>query len=86
MNNQERDLTMKHSRDSVRKAKEWGDVAEGVSFDWWTEGREGAGFCLFREPHHTDEDIKKAKEYLMRMRDVVGKISVKYIPTISEGV
>lgn len=42
-----------------------------VVFDTWLEGPQGAGFELFREKHHTDEDIEAAKRRLKRDRDVV---------------
>lgn len=42
-----------------------------VYFDWWLAGPNGAGFMLFREPHHTAADIDAARRYLLAERDVV---------------
>jgi hypothetical protein len=39
----------------------------------------GGGFELFREPHHTDEDIERAKSCIRRDRDVAGGIRVTRI-------
>jgi hypothetical protein len=57
-------------------ARRWGNVADpessgGIAFKDWLEGSAGAGFALFREPHHTDDDIVRAKRWLVRNRDVV---------------
>jgi hypothetical protein len=42
-----------------------------VLFRSWVDGPQGAKFELFRELHHTNEDIEKAKAYLRRNFDVV---------------
>lgn len=56
----------------LMRAKRYGlDTPSGVCYDWWLCNADGAGFALFREPHHTDEDIAKAKAYLRAERDVV---------------
>jgi hypothetical protein len=39
-------------------------------------GPEGARFWLFKEKHHTKEDIKIAKGYLKYNHDVVGTIKI----------
>ena len=54
------------------KAKRYGlDTPSGVCYDWWLVSSAGAGFLLYREPHHTDDDIARAKHYLRAERDVV---------------
>jgi hypothetical protein len=54
------------------KAKRYGlTTPNGVAYDWWLASSAGAGFALYREPHHTDEDIEAAKAYLRAERDVV---------------
>lgn len=61
----------------LQKAVKHGDVTKnGVAFDWWLASSAGAGFCLFRESHHTDADIELAKHQLKCDRDVVGPIRV----------
>ena len=53
--------------DSVICYDQIGDV-------WYAEelaNADGMYFTLVREPHHTDEDITKVKNYLYRERDVV---------------
>ncbi len=68
---------MTYSQTELAKFKRFGDVTpNGVVFDWWLASRNGAGFCLLREPHHTDDDIEKAKRHIETDRDVVGKIGV----------
>lgn len=67
----QRDLTL------YRLARQDHDVVAGnVYFYFWLEGPGGAGFCLFREAHHTDADIERAKHSIMGSRDVVGPIEV----------
>jgi hypothetical protein len=39
-------------------------------------GQEGARFWLFKEKHHTAEDIEIARRYLKAQRDVVGFIEI----------
>lgn len=46
---------------------------------WYTSelaGAAGASFTLFKEPDHTAEDVRKAKGFIRRSRDVVGPIKV----------
>jgi hypothetical protein len=47
------------------------ETPNGVVYDWGLAGPGGAWFNLFREPHHTQEDIDKAKRHLRNERDVV---------------
>ena len=68
---------MTYTQAEVERFRKFGDVTpNGVVFDWGLAGPNGASFTLIRESHHTDEDIEKAKRYLNRERDVVGKIRV----------
>lgn len=61
----------------LAKARKHGDVTRnGVAFDWWLANMNGAGFCLYREPHHTDADIKLAEHHIRNDRDVVGRIRI----------
>lgn len=48
----------------------WGTTPQGLFWTEWLEGPQGAGFKLFQEPHHTDKDVKHAKAWLRRTRDV----------------
>ena len=71
-----------YTRKEVERFRKSGNVTEnGVVFDWWLVNCDGAGFCLIREPHHTDDDIKKAREHIKNDRDVVGSIRVATIST-----
>lgn len=68
---------MSYSREETQRFRKAGDVTpNGVVFDWYLLGPDGAHFVLIRGPHHTAEDIAKAKAYLKRNRDVVGRIDV----------
>jgi len=59
-------------RERLEICRRFGSILPaGVVFDEWLEGPDGAGFRLFRESHHTDDDIKRAKDRLRRDRDVV---------------
>lgn len=61
-----------------------GDVTpNGVVFDWELVNINGAGFTLIREPHHTDDHIRIAEEYLRRERDVV-RLSVATLDASDE--
>jgi hypothetical protein len=71
-------ITETFTPEELAAARHCHDVALGVAFDWWLVSAAGAGFALFREPHHTDADIFAAKAHLMRDRDVVGRIHVRY--------
>lgn len=64
----------------ARAAIKRGDVVSRVNmaFDWGLASREGAWFVLFREPRHTDDDVKFAKHRLRSDRDVV-TLSVKLV-------
>lgn len=46
-------------------------TSNGVRYDWWIDGPQGAKFELYREPHHSDADIESAKKELRRDHDVV---------------
>jgi hypothetical protein len=69
--------------EDVKKARVHGDktpeACGDMTFDWWLANINGAGFLLFREPRHTDEDVEKAKAFLKRERDVVGRIRVTQV-------
>jgi hypothetical protein len=66
-----------YDRDEVEKFRHRHQVTpSGVVFDWWLANQDGAGFCLIRETHTTDEQIEQAKKYLRAERDVVGAIKV----------
>ena len=61
-----------YTQDQIARFRKFGDVTKnGVVFDWWLVNSNGAGFCLIREPHHTDEDIERAKHHIRNDRDVV---------------
>jgi len=47
------------------------ETANGVVYDWGMAGPDGAWFTLFREEHHTNEDMQEAIRYLRNERDVV---------------
>ena len=51
----------------------------GIDYDWWLAGPNGASFELFpvREKH-TIEDVKQAKRELKNDQDVVGPIQVTW--------
>ena len=56
----------------MNQCKGWmQETDNGVAYDWGLAGPAGAWFVLFREKHHTTEDMKKATQYLKRNRDVV---------------
>jgi len=66
-----------YTDEELARAKKHGEVIKGVAFDWWLVNSNGAGFALFREPHHTNADIEAAKAALRADRDVVGGIQVR---------
>jgi|DEB0MinimDraft_3_1074331.scaffolds.fasta_scaffold25368_4 hypothetical protein len=43
-----------------------------VAFKPRLAGPDGAWFTLFRQPHHSDADLKAAKAFLRATDDVVG--------------
>lgn len=43
----------------------------GIDYEWWATGPQGARFELFPRPEHTEDDIQEARGYLMREHDVV---------------
>jgi hypothetical protein len=74
--------TFTYTPQEVALFREHHDVTpNGVAFDWWLVSADGAGFCLIREPQHTDADIEEAQAYLHRQRDVVGKIRIATLQT-----
>jgi hypothetical protein len=65
-------------QERVAHARKHHDVTNnGVAFEWWLANCDGAGFLILREPHHTDEDIDRAKSLIKADRDVVGAIRVE---------
>lgn len=67
-------------RERMEKCRKFGDETNnGVAYDWWLAGPGGAGYLLFREPHHTDEDIEKAKSQIRRDHDVADGIRVERV-------
>lgn len=46
-------------------------TSNGIAYTSQAISYNGADFVLYPGPHHTEEDIKKAKEELFRSRDVV---------------
>jgi hypothetical protein len=57
-------------RQYARAAAEGNLTRNGVVYRWWLEGAHGAGFKLFREPHHTGDDMQQAEDQLRASRDV----------------
>lgn len=56
------------------EAKQGGEVTpgkNGVAYQWGIQNADGAWFVLFREKHHSDADIQRAKRHLHNSRDVV---------------
>jgi hypothetical protein len=45
-------------------------TSNGVRYDWWLAGPQGAGFLIFQD-HHTDKEVNEAIKELRRQRDVV---------------
>ena len=44
----------------------------GIEFDWWLTGPQGARFCLYPvKGKHTEDDVKKARGWLYYHHDVV---------------
>lgn len=52
-----------------------GEKDSDMLFRFYLTGPQGARYELFRESHHTDEDVTNTKAYLKRHFDVV-KIEV----------
>lgn len=70
--------------DSLEKAKRIGDVTDnGVAYQWWLSGPQGASFAVMREPHHTDEDILRARRQIRADHDVVQLLT--YVPIKIKG-
>lgn len=62
------------------RCRKFRDVAEGVVFKESLVGSSGMSFMLMPEPHHTDEDIERAANYLRGHRDVVDLYYVRIEP------
>ena len=65
-----------YTPDELAAARKRGDLVvsastSGVAFRWWLVGADGAGFALLREPNHSDDNIARAKRWLMNSRDGV---------------
>lgn len=45
-------------------------TSNGVRYEWWLAGPEGARFLIFKD-NHTDEEVNEAIKELRRQRDVV---------------
>jgi hypothetical protein len=66
----------------IARCRQLQDVTpSGVVFAWELAGSSGASFELFREAHHTDEDIQRAKDHLRASRDVV-RIGVTSVSSV----
>ena len=69
-----------YTHEDADRCKKYGDVVNGISFDWWLVNANGAGFCLLpTKGLHTEEQVKKAKAQLKANRDVVGSIKVCWL-------
>lgn len=61
-----------YTQQDLAKAKKWNEVTRnGVFYSWELAGPNGASFVLYRESHHTDEDIRLSERQLRNDRDVV---------------
>jgi len=60
-------------RERIAKARSYGDVIipENIAFEERLANRDGMCFTLLLEDHHTADDVRIAKRYLRRNRDVV---------------
>lgn len=54
-----------------------GEAHEDMFFNSYTTGPQGARYELFRQKHHTNADVEKAKRYLKRNFDVVSISVIK---------
>lgn len=54
-----------------------GPEHEDLFFNSHITGPQGARYELFRQSHHTNEDVAKAKRYLKRNFDVVSICVIK---------
>jgi hypothetical protein len=68
------DLVLFEEIDLPRNGKYDSLLDKRIYYGMELAGLEGARFWLFREEHHTEEDIKIAKRYLKCQRDVIGRI------------
>ena len=68
-------MRLTYTPDELARLKKNGETSpEGVVYDWWVESSQGAGFAIYREPHHSDADIALAKRHLQNARDVVSLV------------
>lgn len=47
------------------------ETSNGIKYEWYLAGPNGASFILHTEAHHTKEDIAQAKAEIRRNQDVV---------------
>ena len=78
-------LTHRYTQRDADGFKRFGDVSNGVPFDWGLANADGAWFNLVpTKGVHTPEDVDKAKRMLKGNRDVVGTIKVFWIETTNQ--
>lgn len=71
---------MQYTKEDIQRFEKYGDVANGVPFDWWLVNQDGAGFCLVpTRGVHTEEQVAVAKQKIKMDRDVVGAIRVFWL-------
>jgi hypothetical protein len=64
--------TEKEDIQRMDQCKRWmQETSNGVAYDWGLAGPSGAWFVLYKEGHHTDDDMWDAARELRRERDVV---------------
>ena len=67
--------TLEQQRERLTREREQGrrhhEIADGVVYKESLVSSSGMSFVLMPDPHHTDEDLKKAASYLYSNRDVV---------------
>ena len=70
------DLVLFKEIDLPRNGKYDSLLDKRVYYGMELAGFEGARFWLFKEEHHTEEDIKIATRYLKIQHDVAGRIKI----------
>lgn len=60
-----------------------GSTENGVVYTWSLLNMSGAGFRLFREPHHTDSHMEEAEKWLRNNHDVVA-LRVTRVPSLAQ--
>ena len=69
-----------YTQAEVDRFRSLGDVtSNGVVYDWWLAGPQGANFTLIKTPGTTNAQLKSARAELRQTRDVVGAITVAEI-------